>query len=270
MALRVDGKRALDLFRLDGKVAYVTGGGRGLGEAMAIALADAGAAVVVADISAESAKRVADAICASGGRAIPVVVDVSKSVEVQAMICAAVDAFGRLDIGVNNAAGVGGGLAEAISEETWQRVMDVNVKGVFLCAREAARQMILQGQGGSLINTASMSGTIVNRDRSMPGHSPTLYCTTKAAVKHLTKALAIEWVGYGIRVNSISPGYMRTPRVAHFLENPARLAEMIDTTPMGRIGEPWEVAGAVIYLASEASSFVTGHDLVIDGGHTVW
>lgn len=264
------GKSVLDLFRLDGKVAYVTGGGQGLGEAMSVALARAGASVAVVDINPVTAKNVADKICSAGGRSIALTVDVTKSGEVEAMVRAVADAFGKLDIAVNNA-GVGGkGPIETLSEEDWKRVMDVNVNGVFRCAREAGRQMIRQGSGGVIINIASMSGTIINRHKAMPARTPTLYCTTKAAVKHLTKALAVEWAGYGIRVNSISPGYMRTPLITHMLENPARLAEMIDATPMGRIGEPWELAGAVVYLASDASSFVTGHDLVIDGGHTVW
>lgn len=258
-------ENVLDLFRLDGKASYVTGGGQGLGEAMAVALAQAGSAVAVVDVNPATAKKVADRICGFGGHAIHLKVDVSNSGEVASMVRTVVDAFGKLDIAVNNAGISHRGPAEEVSDEDWKRVVDVNLHGVFFCAREAGRQMIRQGHGGSVINTASMSGSIVNVGRTIAA-----YCTTKAGVKHLTKALAVEWAKHAIRVNSISPGYMRTPTVEKWFQDPETARRMIDTTPMARIGEPWELAGTVVYLASQASSFVTGHDLIVDGGYTVW
>lgn len=258
-------KNVLDLFRLDGKASYVTGGGQGLGEAMAVALAQAGSAVAVVDVNPVTAKEVADRICGFGGHAIYLKADVTNSGEVASMIRGVVDAFGQLDIAVNNAGIAQRGPAQEVCDEDWKRIVDVNLNGVFFCAREAGRQMIRQGHGGSIINTASMSGSIVNKGRTVAA-----YCTTKAGVKHLTKALAAEWAKHGIRVNSISPGYMKTPLIAKSLQDPESARCMIDTTPMARIGEPWELAGTVVYLASQASSFVTGHDLIVDGGYTVW
>jgi len=258
-------KTVLDLFRLEGKVSYVTGGGQGLGEAMAVALAQAGSAVAVVDINAATAKKVADEICKSGGRAIALQVDVTKSSEVVSMVSAIVDCFGRLDVAVNNAGISGRFPAEEVPEEQWKSVVDVNLNGVFLCAREAGRQMIRQGQGGSIINIASISASVINKGRPVSA-----YCTTKAGVKHLSKALAAEWAKHGIRVNSISPGHMRTPLNEKLFENPEVFAELVSCYPMGRIGEPWELAGAVVFLASDASSFVTGHDLIVDGGYTIW
>lgn len=260
-----DEKNVLDLFRLDGRVAYVTGGGQGLGEAMAMALAQAGSKVAIVDINPNTAEKVAERIRGLGGQAISIKTDVTKVAEVESMVQNIVAKFGRIDIGVNNAGTGDVSPVEETSEENWKRVVDVNLNSVFLCAREAGRQMIRQGQGGCIINTASMSGTIINKGSYLAS-----YCATKAAVKHLTKALAVEWVKYGIRANSISPGYMSTPMIAKSLEDPVELARMTGTTPIGRVGQPRELAGAVVFLASEAATFVTGHDLIIDGGHTVW
>lgn len=259
-------KAVMDLFKLDGRVALVTGGGQGLGEAMATALAQAGSAVAVIDINFSNAAMVADKIKASGGNAIPVKCDVTQSDQVEAAFSDVARTFGRIDIAVNNAGITLSGPAEDMSDEDWKRIVDINLNGVFLCAREAGKHMIRQGTGGSIINTASMSGTIINKGFYLAG-----YCTTKAGVKHLTKALAVEWAKYGIRVNSISPGYMRTPLIAASLAHPEIVEEkMVNTTPLGRLGEPQDLAGPILFLASDASLFVTGHDLVVDGGHTAW
>jgi len=260
-------KNVLDLFKLDGKVAYVTGGGSGLGEAMAYALAQAGSKVAVVDVNLDNAKKVAETISNSGGKAIAIKCDVTKATEIEGMINTIISNFGKLDIAVNNAGICISGPLEEVTEADWKRVIDVDLNAVFLCAQAAGKQMIKQGEGGSIVNTASMSGTIINR-----GYAFASYCAAKAGVKHFTKAVAVDWAKYKIRCNSISPGYMRTPMTSRsWKEYPEIFREnMLNTTPIGRVGEPEDLGGAVVYLASEASSFMTGHDLIIDGGHSVW
>ncbi len=253
----------LDRFRLDGKTALVTGAGRGIGQGYAHALAEAGADVAIVDIDAEAAQRVAEEIRALGRRSLAIVADVTRKADVQRMVDTIVQEWGKLDIGVNNA-GIGGWAnAEDMTEEEWDRVIDVNLKGVFLCAQAEARVMIPR-RSGKIINTASMSGTIVNRPQNQVA-----YNASKAGVIHLTRSMAAEGARYVICVNSISPGYTYTPLV----ESP-EVRDMIPLwlkdIPMGRMAQVSDLQGAVVYLASEASDYVTGHDLVIDGGYTVW
>jgi len=254
----------LDLFRLDERVAVVTGAGQGLGRGTALALAEAGADVVVADINAQTGAAVAEEIRALGRRAISVVVDVSRMEQVRALVDQTLAAFGKADILVNNAGISAHEPSAELSLADWQRVMDVNITGVFLCSQLFGREMLKRGYG-KIINISSMSGLIVNRD--VP-QAP--YYASKAGVIMLTKALAAEWAPRGVNVNAIAPGYMRTPLNEGFLADPARAAQWIDTTPMRRVGEPRDLGGAVVYLASDASSFVTGHVLVVDGGFTLW
>ncbi len=252
----------LSLYELSNRKAIVTGAGQGLGQAMAMALAEAGADVVIADINIDTAQQTAAEIEKLGRKSLVVKMDVSKSDEINQAIDMVIKEFGRTDILVNNA-GINRRVpAEKMSETDWRKVIDVNLTGVFLCSQAVGRQMIKQ-KSGRIINIASMSGMVLNR-----GVTQIAYYAAKAGVIMLTKALAVEWAKYNIWVNSISPGWMRTSLVeSEFIADKKRYQEIIEDTPMRRFGEPKELGPAVVYLASEASSFVTGENLVIDGGY---
>lgn len=260
-------KPILDRFRLDGRAALVTGAGQGIGRAYAHALGEAGASVAIVDIALPQAEAVAAELVAKGIDSIAVLADVTKPDAVQTMVDAVVAKWGRLDIAVNNA-GMGQWVnVEDMTESQWDRVLDLNLKGVFLCAQAEGRVMLSAGYG-KIINTASMSGSIVNIPQNQ-AH----YNTSKAGVIHLTRSMAAEWAKRGVRVNCISPGYTRTSLTADLLATPIgqeMLPEWMRMTPMGRMGEVTDLQGAVVFLASEASDFMTGHDMIIDGGYTVW
>lgn len=257
----------LDRFRLDGRVALVTGGGQGIGRAFAHALGEAGARVAVVDVIGERAETVAHELTEKGIEALAITADVTRPDEVTAMVQVMLERWDTLTIGVNNA-GIGRWAdAETMPLADWQRVMDVNVKGVFLCAQAEGRIMLEAGYG-KIINTASMSGGVVN----MPQHQ-SAYNTSKAAVIHLTRSLAAEWADRGVRVNSISPGYTRTQLVDDLLNSPEgreMVPRWLALTPMCRMAEVTDLQGGAVYLASAASDFMTGHDLVIDGGYGLW
>jgi NAD(P)-dependent dehydrogenase (short-subunit alcohol dehydrogenase family) len=253
-------------FRLDGLNAYVTGGGRGIGKACALGLAEAGANVAIIDIEAGLAEETAGEIGRKGRGSLALECDVTDSKAVKAAIETVAGEFGSLDIAFNNAGICIHSPAEDMTDEDWLKVIEVNLNSVFYCARAAGKLMINQGRAGSIINTASMSARIVNHPQPQAA-----YNASKAAVKHLSKSLATEWAPYGIRVNSISPGYTGTGLVNEALaRSPEWERRWLADTPMGRLAKPEEIAGPVVFLASAASSFVTGHDLVIDGGFTCW
>lgn len=248
-------------FDLDGRVALVTGASRGLGRAISLALANAGADVALGLRDVDAHGGLAGEIEALGRRALPVQMDVRDLAQVRAAVDAVVDHFGRLDILVNNAGVAPGDLAEDVTEENFDLTVDVNVKGVFFASQAAGRAMIKQGFG-RIVSLSSQAGFV-----ALPTES--VYCMSKAAVAHLTKCLAVEWGRHGITVNAVAPTFIRTPGTEEALADPAFEAEVLERiAALHRVGEPMEVAGAVVFLASPAASMITGHTLLIDGGWT--
>lgn len=261
----------LSIFDLTGKKALVTGSAGGIGKACAIGMAKAGADVAVIDLKEDMGKETVEEIKALGRNSLFISCDVTNTDQVAAMVKQVVDAFGRLDIAFNNAGIASMDDVHSVDNEgldIWKKVLEVDLHSVFYCCREEAKYMIPQ-KYGKIINTASMSGTIVN---NFPDTNVGMvaYCTAKAGVKHLSKSLAMEWVQHNIFVNSISPGYIVTPMTQFVQDDPDILAHENMTTPMHRQAQPEEMVGGVLYLASDAASFTTGCDLIMDGGHTVW
>jgi sorbose reductase len=251
----------LDLFDLRGKTALVTGGSSGIGKTVALAYLQAGAQVAVAARNSDALHKVADELTtATGAGVLPIRCDVTQPGQVTSMVETVTAELGGIDIAVCNAGIVSvAGMLDMPSEE-FQRIQNTNVTGVFLTAQAAARAMVEQGRGGVIINTASMSGHIINIPQQV-SH----YCASKAAVIHLTKGMAVELAPHQIRVNSVSPGYIRTELVEPLADYHAQWEPKI---PLGRMGRPDELAGLYVYLASAASSYMTGSDIVIDGGYT--
>jgi NAD(P)-dependent dehydrogenase (short-subunit alcohol dehydrogenase family) len=254
----------IDRFRLDGKTVLITGGGQGIGEGYAHALAEAGANIAIVDINPDTAEKVSKDIRILGSKSISIVADVTKVDDTKKMVDTVIKEWGKLDIAINNAGRTLWKNAEDVLEDEWDMVVDLNLKAVFLCSQAEARAMI-PNRYGKIINTASMSASVVNYPQSQAS-----YNSSKAGVVHLTKSLASEWAKHGIRVNCISPGYTITSLV----ENIPGVSELLPLwtklTPIGRLGQVDDLKGAIVYLASEASDFMTGHDLIIDGGYTIW
>lgn len=246
--------------KLDGKVAIVTGGGSGIGRASAHLFAREGAQLVVVDIDGARATAVAEEIAAAGGRAMATAADVSQPEHAEAMVRAAVDAYGRLDVLFNNA-GIDGepGLLADSSIENWRRVLAVNLTGVYLGMKFGIAAMLRTG-GGSVINTSSVAGLV-----GFPAVAA--YCASKGGVIQLTKSAALDYARQGIRVNAICPGVIETPMVQKVAETAPAMIEMVkEQTPVGRMGAPEEVASMALFLASDDSAFCTGAVFVIDGG----
>lgn len=244
---------------LEGKVALVTGGGSGIGRSTALAFAEEGAKVVVADIVVTGGEQTVRTIKENGGEAVFVKTDVSKANEVKALIEKAVDTYGRLDCAFNNA-GIEGEISslQMHSEEVWDRVININLKGVWLCMKYEIPQMLKQG-GGAIVNTASIAG--------LTGLGPVSYVASKHGVVGMTRAAALENAKSGIRVNAVCPASIHTPMVESAMKAGPEIKAFIENMqPMGRIGQPEEVAQATVWLCSDAASFVTGHALPVDGG----
>ena len=243
--------------RVAGKAALVTGAGSGIGRAAAVRLAREGARVIVADIDAASGQETAAIIGQTGGHAFFVRADVSRSDEVQAMVAAAVDKFGRIDI-LHNNAGLALRYAVADQDEAgWDRCLEVNLKGVYLCSKYAIPHMI--ERGGSIIHTASVTGIVGVRNRAV-------YSATKGAIVILTRNMALDYARYQIRVNCVCPGFTRTALIGRLLEDPERTRKLTEMHPLGRLGTPEDIANAVLFLASDESSWITGQALAVDGG----
>jgi sorbose reductase len=249
----------LDLFDLRGRTALVTGGSMGIGKTVAEAYLQAGAQVAIAARNVELLEKVAAEIAPAGGTVLPIGCDVTQPDQVTRMVDRVVAELGGIDIAVCNAGIISVTPMLDMSVDEFEKIQSTNVTGVFLTAQAAARVMVEQGDGGAIITTASMSGHIINTPQQV-SH----YCASKASVIHLTKAMAVELAPHGIRVNSVSPGYILTELVEPYKDLHAQWEPKI---PLGRIGRPEELTGLYLYLASAASSYMTGSDVVIDGGY---
>jgi NAD(P)-dependent dehydrogenase (short-subunit alcohol dehydrogenase family) len=255
----------MDKFKLDGKVAVVTGGARGIGFACADALSEAGAHVVITDMDEAAAQSATDQLRAKGRSVTFQRMNVTDSSDVEMVAASIISQHHHVDILVNNA-GIAKSFipAETMDDDTWLSVLDVNLNGVFWCARTFGKHM-LERKSGAMVNIGSISGYIVNYPQEQAQ-----YNASKAAVHHLTKSLAAEWAPRGVRVNCVAPTYIKTDLTKDVAANTDISKHWIDGTPMGRMGEPEEIASAVLFLASDASSLMTGSVVVVDGGFICW
>jgi NAD(P)-dependent dehydrogenase (short-subunit alcohol dehydrogenase family) len=255
----------LEKYKLDGRVALVTGGGQAIGLACVQALAEAGAHVIIGDRDAKVAAEGQKAMRAAGQTVDVIDMDVTDSARVEAVAQDLVARYGGVDILVNNA-GIARSdtAAEDVADEHWLNVIDVNLNGLFWCCRSFGRAMLARSRG-SIVNVGSMSGFIVNRPQPQ-----SYYNASKAAVHHLTRSLAAEWGARGVRVNAVAPTYIDTPLNRFGMENPEMFKYWIDGTPMRRMGTADEIGSVVLFLASDAASLLTGSIVLADGGYTCW
>ncbi len=249
-------------FRLDGKRAVVTGAARGIGRAIAVRLSVAGAHVIIADRDEDEGKVVVDAIAQAGGSAAFVAIDVTKPDMVAAVAETIYSQHGAVDVLVNNAGIVRNAPALEMSFDDWKSVLDIDLGGVFHCAQAFGRRMVAAGRG-SMVNISSICGEVTVHPQPQVS-----YNAAKAGVNLLTKSLAVEWAKSGVRVNAVAPGYVGTELTLRGRSNPEWYDTWMRMTPMGRLGEPREIANAVLFLAADASSYITGTVLTIDGGYT--
>ncbi|HZA72586.1 MAG TPA: glucose 1-dehydrogenase [Propionibacteriaceae bacterium] len=252
----------LDMFSLSGKVSVVTGGNRGIGRALATALAEAGSDIVLLVRDREGTPAAVTELEALGVSVLAVTADVTQPAQVQRALDEVLSRLGQVDVLVNNAGTCIHRPALEVTEEEWRFVMDVNVDGVWHCSQAFGRHMVAQ-RSGVIVNIGSISGQIVNRPQWQPA-----YNASKAAVHQLTKSLAAEWAPYGVRVNALAPGYIKTEMAP--VDEPQFRQHWIEDAPMRRYAVPAELGPSVVFLASDASSFMTGSVLVVDGGYTIF
>jgi len=248
---------------LSDRVALVTGAGSGLGKGISKGYADCGASVALIDIDEQQAAAAAEVINKASGRAIAIKCDVSKSQEVESTVSQVIEKFGRIDILVNNA-GIGKrSNAEEMTDQMWDIVLDINLKGAFLFCREVGHDMIKRGRGGRIINMTSIAGVVGVETGN------TNYAASKGGMIAMTRCLAIEWAKHNILVNAIAPSHTRTPLIEKLMqEKPQTRDYFLNNIPLGRLGEISDIVGPAIFLASSAAVFITGHTLLVDGGHT--
>jgi NAD(P)-dependent dehydrogenase (short-subunit alcohol dehydrogenase family) len=257
----------LDRFRLDGKRLFITGGSRGLGREMALAIADAGADVVLTGRDAASLAKTGGDICSLGRRADTIACDIGDTAQCQTACERALAEFGPIDIVINNVGGRRMNIPTTdMPLETWRQLLDLNLTSTFLCTKIMGKAMIERGRGGRIINVASISGMVAGRD--IEGRS---YETAKGAVIQFTRAIAADWAKHRVTVNAICPGgFMTEPNQRWAREHPKVIATFLANIPMGEYGKPEDLGPLAVYLASDASRYMTGAALVIDGGYTLW
>jgi len=259
--------KSLDLFKLGGKVAIVTGGARGLGREHAFALAEAGAEVAICDLLVDEGEKTRAELAALGNKALFSRVDVTSAPSIESFVALVEKTFGRIDVLVNNAARPSEGIPlEEVEDDTWREIIDTNLSSLFYFGKRVALRMKESG-GGSIINIGAINSFVISN--IAPRHNVT-YCVAKAGVHQLTRGMAAEWASWNIRVNTLAPGYILTEQTAASAKNPEIYKRNVNGTPMGRYGRLDELKGAIVFMASEASSFMTGSAVTVDGGYTVW